>query len=145
MKGSNENENTDREELEHYYQRTDYAGINAVIFLLHKLKGQGTRENIIPWNDTILHNLKHIYFDSLDTCEATGWSAYITPDMKLLPCSFHNQMDNWAVDLKMHTIATAWNSHEFAGFRQHFLTSCPDCMLQKQCMGALCPDRIPLA
>ena len=145
------------------------AGINAVIFLLHKPVGLGKREDIIPWNDPclqelfrcvdnerfsckigfdscsvpgLLHSMKHVELASLDTCEAARWSAYVTPDMKLLPCSFDNQEENWAVDLRTHTIAEAWNSPEFADFRRRFLTSCPDCAWQKRCMGGcpICPD-----
>jgi len=151
-------------------------GVNAVIFLLHKPIGQGKMENVLAWDNIsllnlfryidneefsykigfdscsvpgLLHNMKNMNFDSLDTCEAARWSAYITPDMKLLPCSFDNQEERWAVDLRKHTIAEGWNSPEFKKFRQSFLVSCPGCRIQKQCMGGcpicrdivLCKDR----
>jgi radical SAM protein with 4Fe4S-binding SPASM domain len=86
--------------------------------------------------------MKHVNVNSLDTCEAARWSAYVTPDMKLLPCSFDNQGERWAVDLRNYTIEEAWNSLEFTRFRGGFLISCPDCGLRKQCMGGcpICPE-----
>lgn len=153
------------------------SGVNAVIFLLHKPIGLGRKENVLLWDDTdlqdlyhfintgsfphkvgfdscsvpgLLHAMNHINFDALDTCEAARWSAYVTPDLKLLPCSFDNQKEQWAVDLRQYTIAQAWNSPKFAHFRKSFLTSCPDCSIQRQCMGGcpickdivLCKDRM---
>lgn len=144
-------------------------GVNAVVFLLHKPIGAGRREKVLLWNDAdlqrlfqsidnrifsykigfdscsvpgLLYNMKNINFDSLDTCEAARWSAYVTPDMKLLPCSFDNQDERWAVDLREHTIVEAWNSVEFDRFRDNFHTSCPTCSRQRQCMGGclICPD-----
>ena len=144
-------------------------GVNAVIFLLHKPIGLGRKENLLSWEDAdlkelfryideetfpfkigfdscsvpgLLHNMKNTDFRSLDTCEAARWSAYVTPDMKLLPCSFDNQKERWAVDLRKYTIDEAWNGPEFEQFRNNFLTSCPDCPMQRQCMGGcpVCPE-----
>lgn len=139
-------------------------GINAVIFLLHKPVGLGTKEDVITkdnkdfWDFLDLVNKEEfqykIGFDSctvpalinldkvdqncLDTCEGGRWSAYITPDMKLLPCSFDNQEQKWAVDLAKHSIAEAWESDTFNDFRNHFVQSCPDCKHRTLCMGC-CP------
>lgn len=139
-------------------------GINAVIFLLHKPVGLGTKEDVITkdnkdfWDFLDLVNKEEfqykIGFDSctvpalinldkvdqncLDTCEGGRWSAYITPDMKLLPCSFDNQEQKWAVDLAKHSIAEAWESDTFNDFRNHFVQSCPDCKHRTLCMGG-CP------
>lgn len=147
------------------------VGVNAVVFLLHKPIGLGRRENLLSWKDGdlqelfryideeefpfkigfdscsvpgLLHHMKNVDFHSLDTCKAARWSAYVTPDMKLLPCSFDSQRERWAVDLRKYTLEEAWNSLEFAQFRSSFLTSCPGCHLQKQCMGGcpVCPDII---
>lgn len=100
-------------------------GINAVIFLLHKPVGLGTKEDMITRDNKdflnfldlvnerefpykigfdsctvpALINLDKVDPNCLDTCEGGRWSAYITPDMKLLPCSFDNQEQKWAVDL----------------------------------------------
>lgn len=139
-------------------------GINAVIFLLHKPVGLGTKEDMITRDNKDFFNFLHLVnegefpykigFDSctvpalinldkvepncLDTCEGARWSAYITPDMKLLPCSFDNQVQRWAVDLAKNTIAEAWESDIFEDFRNHFVQSCPGCKHRTKCMGG-CP------
>lgn len=80
--------------------------------------------------------------DSVDTCEGGCWSAYITADMKMLPCSFDNQSQRWAVDLRSHTIQEAWDSPAFEEFREHFRRSCPECEHRNACMGGcpICPE-----
>lgn len=139
-------------------------GINAVIFLLHKPVGLGTKEDMITKDNKdflnfldlvnkeefqykigfdsctvpALINLDKVEPNCLDTCEGGRWSAYITPDMKLLPCSFDNQGQKWAVDLTKYPIAEAWESDTFNDFRNHFVQSCPDCKHRTSCMGG-CP------
>lgn len=139
-------------------------GINAVIFLLHKPVGLGTKEDMITKDNKDFFNFLYLVnegefpykigFDSctvpalinldkvepncLDTCEGARWSAYITSDMKLLPCSFDNQAQRWAVDLAKNTIAEAWESDTFEDFRNHFVQSCPGCKHRTKCMGG-CP------
>lgn len=139
-------------------------GINAVIFLLHKPVGLGTKEDMITRDNKdflnfldlvnerefpykigfdsctvpALINLDKVDPNCLDTCEGGRWSAYITPDMKLLPCSFDNQEQKWAVDLAQYSIAKAWESSTFNDFRNHFSHSCPDCKHHTSCMGG-CP------
>lgn len=139
-------------------------GINAVIFLLHKPVGLGTKEDMITRDNKdflnfldlvnerefpykigfdsctvpALINLDKVDPNCLDTCEGGRWSAYITPDMKLLPCSFDNQEQKWAVDLAKYSIAEAWESNTFNDFRNHFSHSCPDCKHRTSCMGG-CP------
>lgn len=139
-------------------------GINAVIFLLHKPVGLGTKEDMITKANKDFFNFLHLVnegefpykigFDSctvpalinldkvepncLDTCEGARWSAYITPDMKLLPCSFDNQAQRWAANLAKNTIAEAWESDTFEDFRNHFVQSCPGCKHRTKCMGG-CP------
>lgn len=136
-------------------------GINAVIFLLHKPVGLGTKEDMITKDNKdflnfldlvnerefpykigfdsctvpALINLDKVDPNCLDTCEGGRWSAYITPDMKLLPCSFDNQEQKWAVDLAQYSIAEAWESNTFNDFRNHFSHSCPDCKHHTSCMG----------
>ena len=73
--------------------------------------------------------------DSLDTCERARWSAYISSDMKMMPCSFDNQDMRRVVDFKKHTIEEAWDSSEFEDFRDHFRNSCSDCTVRASCMG----------
>ena len=145
------------------------AGVNAIIFLLHKPVGMGTAEKVITIDDSQFRELLDyienrdfrfkIGFDScsvpalirddskisdysLDTCEGARWSAYITPDMKMLPCSFDNQAQKWAVDLRKKTILEAWNSPQFEDFRNCFRSACPHCPKRDMCMGGcpICPE-----
>lgn len=142
-------------------------GINAVVFLLYKPVGLGVEENVLKMDDErvkeffrlidtgsfdfkigfdsctvpALINFTHnINQDSFDTCEGGRWSAYITADMKMLPCSFDNQDMRWAVDLKTHTIQEAWDSEQFEDFRNHFKNSCGNCDRRYECRGG-CPIR----
>ena len=158
---------TIREALDRLHKNEFPKGINAIIFLLHKPVGLGSKEKVIQLdNELFLEFMKvvdkndfpykigfdscsipalinftsSIDLDSLDTCEGARWSAYITSDMKMLPCSFDNQEQHWAVDLKQYTIKEAWESEAFENFRQHFRTACPTCEKRKFCMGG-CPIR----
>lgn len=141
------------------------VGINAVVFLLHKPVGFGTEENVLQKDDSkvseffelvdtgnfpfkigfdscsvpgILHFCKRIAGESIDTCEGGRWSAYISPDMKMMPCSFDNSAMKWAVDLRTYTLQEAWDSPQFDDFRSRFLNSCPYCAKRENCMGG-CP------
>lgn len=142
-------------------------GINAIVFLLHKPVGLGSEGEIISRDNdefkefidyinsnrigykigfdsctvpALVCNQGNISIDSLDTCEGARWSAYITADMKMLPCSFDNQEQRWAIDLRTHTVEEAWNSEEFEVFRNYFRYSCPECSERDLCMGG-CPIR----
>lgn len=142
-------------------------GINAVVFLLYKPVGLGTKANVLKYDDErlkvffdLVDNMKHpfkIGFDSctipaihnftrsidersIDTCEGGRWSMYITSDMKALPCSFDNQEMRWSYDISNDTIQNAWNSEQFENFRNHFRTSCLSCKDRRNCMGG-CPIR----
>ena len=140
------------------------AGINAVIFLLHKSVGMGREEEVITsgnqefaqllelvdqgsfpfkigFDSCTVPALLHLPYtdpDSLDTCEGARWSAYISPDMKMMPCSFDNQKARWAVDLRTYSIREAWNSQAFEDFRNYFRTACPECGRRNACLGG-CP------
>lgn len=141
-------------------------GINAVIFLLHKPVGLGQKENMISLDDrrvneffklidagkfpyqigfdsctvpAILNTTHTINKNSLDTCEAARWSMYITPDMKVLPCSFDNQDMKYVVDLKkIGSIQKAWDSVQFEQIRNIFKNTCRGCSKQSECLGG-CP------
>jgi len=140
-------------------------GINAIVFLLHKPVGFGTEENVLQAGDPkveeffhcidkgkfpfkigfdscsvpgLLHYCPSLASESVDTCEGARWSAYISPDMKMMPCSFDNEAQRWAVDLENHTIQEAWDSAEFEDFRYRFRDSCPGCSKHNICMGG-CP------
>ena len=86
----------------------------------------------------IVNFTKNINSMYLDTCEGGRYSCYITPDMKMLPCSFDNQDLRWAVDLNTHTIQEAWNSDVFEDFRNHLRNSCKGCKDRELCRGG-CP------
>ena len=142
-------------------------GINAVVFLLHKPVGLGSYDKMIVNTDErlsefwkivdekqhpykigfdscavpgLINSCTNIAVDSLDTCEGARWSAYISSDMKMLPCSFDNQEERWAVDLRTSSIQEAWQSQTFDAFRRSFQNSCPACKDRTACMGG-CPIR----
>lgn len=145
------------------------AGINAIVFLLHKPVGLGSQTQVLKCGDSRVReflglacNGRHGYKigfdscsipglisqsidvnqDSVDTCEGARWSAYITSDMVMLPCSFDNQARRWAVNLRNHTIQEAWDSSVFEDFRGHFRRNCPNCEHRSACMGGcpICPE-----
>lgn len=146
-------------------QNNDFPnGINAVIFLLHKPAGQGSKANMLDFNDPrvktffelldrkhpfktgmdscnvpgALHFCKNVLPESLDTCEGGRFSCYIGPDMVMVPCSF-DQKRQYEVQLGNGvTIEDAWNSDEFERFRAHLRYSCPGCEMRNLCMGG-CP------
>lgn len=138
-------------------------GINAVIFLLHKPAGQGTKENVLLSDDPrvaeffslvdishpfrvgldscnvpgAINHCKNILSASLDTCEGGRFSCYISPDMIMLPCSF-DQQKRYQVSLREMTITDAWNSKPFEMFRNRMRGACPECDKKDMCMGG-CP------
>jgi len=142
-------------------------GVNAVIFLLHKPVGQGEKGELLTVGEDrlkkffslidgrkypfkigfdsctvpgLLHFTERIDFNSIDTCEGARWSAYITPDLKMLPCSFDCEGMRWGVDLKTHSIQEAWESRAFEAFRDLLRSACPECAVRAHCMGG-CPVR----
>jgi radical SAM protein with 4Fe4S-binding SPASM domain len=139
------------------------AGINAVVFLLHKPAGLGSINNVLSADDIRVSDFfelvdkKHRYKigmdscnvpgalnycnniakETLDTCEGARFSCYIGPDMIMVPCSF-DQNRKYEVSLKNMSIEEAWNSESFQKFRYHLRKSCPDCGNRELCMGG-CP------
>lgn len=138
-------------------------GINRIIFLLLKPIGEGAGNAVLPIDDQTKelfalfesdYGIEKIGYDSctvpgvlqyspridpqgFDACEAGRFSAYITSDLKIVPCSFDQNL-NWAVDLKENSIQSAWQSQLFEGFRKHFTDSCIGCSKWQDCMGG-CP------
>ena len=138
-------------------------GINAVIFLLHKPAGLGTKENMLSVNDARVGELfaeidkrhpfkvgmdscnvpgaikfcKNIAPESLDTCEGARYSCYIGADMVMVPCSF-DQNRHFEISLKNMNIEEAWNSEQFDNFRERMHKACPKCKKYSLCMGG-CP------
>lgn len=139
--------------------------INAVIFLLHKPVGLGQMNNVIDVKDSrvkeffdlidsnefpfkigfdsctvpgIVNFTKNISKNSLDFCEGGRFSMYISSDMKAVPCSFVGSELKWEYDISSDAIYNAWHSDQFNDFRQHFISSCPECKDRVNCMGG-CP------
>lgn len=125
----------------------DIDRLNAVIFLLFKPAGAGANLKWIPtryqfstfadhvfkpkskfkigMDSCLVNHVLHytepdkIQKMSIDTCEGARMSAYITPDMKMMPCSFANT-SVWAVPIKdKKDINYIWNrSMNFKSFRK---------------------------
>ncbi|MBN2259217.1 MAG: radical SAM protein [Clostridiales bacterium] len=139
-------------------------GVNRTVFLLHKPVGLGESNNVLKANDKKVQNFfalfneekycdiagfdscgvpgiinfsPNIHLDSIDTCEGARYSAYITSDMKMTPCSFDQEL-KWSCDLYEMTIDEAWNSQAFDRFRNTLKTSCPTCDMKNHCLGG-CP------
>ena len=163
------NSDTLDEAVRHLEEDDFPGGINAVVFLLHKPVGLGTQEKVITQENpdfqkfmclvhgrrfrfkigfdsctvpAIVNQPGSIRMESVDTCEGARWSAYISPDMKMMPCSFDNQEQRWAVDLRRYSIAEAWRSDAFEDFRNRLRKACPDCSVRSMCMGGcpICPE-----
>jgi radical SAM protein with 4Fe4S-binding SPASM domain len=146
-------------------------GINAVIFLLHKPVGLGEASNVLDRDDprtaeffNLINAANYPYrigFDScsvpalinyceaidyrfVDTCEGGRFSCYISPDMRMTPCSF-DQEGRWSVDLDSTSIQAAWESEIFNDFRKTMQSSCHSCLERDLCFGG-CPidERIVL-
>jgi len=139
-------------------------GINAVVFLLYKPVGHGREDKVISVEDKrlseffsltekehifkvgfdscsvpgIINFCNHTSMDTVDTCEGGRWSAYISSDMKMMPCSFANQTEEWSVDLKVFSVKEAWESKVFQSFRKILCESCPGCEKREFCLGG-CP------
>jgi radical SAM protein with 4Fe4S-binding SPASM domain len=141
------------------------AGINAVIFLLFKPVGCGKSSDTLHWSDPRVERFysaienNHLSFKvGLDACNMPGvinfskkinpvstspcdggsFSAYITSDNYMLPCSFDNVTRNYAFDLNGHTIKEGWKSESFNKFRNYHHNSCPSCAFQNDCRGGCC-------
>jgi len=127
--------------------KIDLKKLNAVVFLLFKpigkgknlpewipskdqikefgeLIGQSKTEFKIGADSCLINNIqKYANFNnqqkiSVDTCESGRMSVYITPDMKLVPCSFADHDIN-GCDIKNHKIKDVWkNAKPFQTFRK---------------------------
>lgn len=110
-------QNSIDEAIERLRENDFPAGINAVIFLLHKPAGLGAKENVLTFNDKRvsvffeqfdgIHPFKvgmdsctvpgavnfcrNVLPESLDTCEGGRFSCYIDAEMVMVPCSFDQE------------------------------------------------------
>jgi MoaA/NifB/PqqE/SkfB family radical SAM enzyme len=135
--------------------KVDLEKLNAVIFLLFKPQGRGknltheipTEEQIKVfaslvnehktkfkiWVDRCLVNkIKKLNMfpkeqeQFVDTCEGSRASVYVSPDMKLIPCSFGNH-DEYGISIKDKSIKEVWTEGKsFKEFRK-ILTKEPAC------------------
>ncbi len=140
------------------------AGINSVIFLLHKPVGLGSKKNVLSPSDPrvaelyaqidrgrrrfkvgmdsccvpgIVNFCHNVIPEAIEPCEGGRFSCYIGPDLVMLPCSF-DQPKQYGVSLREHTIEQAWNSPSFDQFRGVLQSRCPGCARRESCMGG-CP------
>lgn len=122
----------------------DIKEINAVIFLLFKPQGAGKNVDLRPYKhqlqlfsqlvinpkseckigmDSCLvnHVLKYVEMHPdqrmcVDTCEGARMSAYISPDLKFMPCSFSDH--SLSVKINENNLKELWNDGTpFKNFR----------------------------
>lgn len=142
-------------------------GINAIIFILYKSAGFGSKNKILNLNNiyfqkflniinenkfayqigfdtcctpAILKSCSNIPKESLDFCEAARFSMYIDAEMNAYPCSFDCTAKNWAVSLKNTTIKEVWNSKVFSTFREKYYNSCTEESCKINCGGKCALD-----
>jgi len=151
------------EAIDRVTNNTFPVGINRVIFLLHKPIGDGQTNEVLKYNNpkvkqffelfdnkdianqsgfdscgvpALVSYTKKLHKDCIESCEAARFSAYISSDFCLVPCSFEKNK-KYAISLRNRSIEDAWNSDEFNQFRLKHQSSCKNCMNHKIC-GA-CP------
>jgi MoaA/NifB/PqqE/SkfB family radical SAM enzyme len=136
--------------------KIDIEKLNAVVFLLFKPQGSGKyRVDLIPTRDQIktfsgmvftpyskfkigmdsclinhvleFANPNHIQRMAIDTCESSRMSAYISPSMKLVPCSFADHSEYGIEMTPKYGIEFLWqNSFSFERFRKRLKRN-PNC------------------
>lgn len=138
----------------------EFPKVNAIIFLLHKPQGLGTKAQVLKSNDprvieffelltkdnyyrfgidsctvpAMINYSQNYDINSLDTCEAARFSCYISADMKMVPCSFDTENEH-KVDLRQYTLQEAFDSEKFELFRNKLRFSCRSCQSREDCMG----------
>lgn len=152
------------EAIQRTRERNWPSGINRIIFLLHKPVGYGSQDEVLHIEDprvktffalfdqtdiaeragfdsccvpAILNLTTKIHPACIEACEAGRFSAYISPDLKLYPCSFEKD-DTFAVSLSNHSIQEAWDSEIFESFRDRQIHKCPQCSQRSTCLSG-CP------
>ena len=140
-------------------KKVNLESLNAVIFLLFKPQGRGKYlKSWIP-KVSQLHQfsklikepkckfkvgldsclvckiIKYNNFSpeqkmAIDTCESGRMSVYITPDMKLVPCSFADY-DTYGVSIRDKSIKEVWdNSQPFIQFRDKLEKDPEECPIK---------------
>lgn len=140
-------------------------GIRAVIFLLYKPVGYNRTDLVLKKDNPYLKRFFELMnadnqtfmmgFDSclvpgvvnycqdvapqcIEPCESGRFSAYISPDNKMYPCSFI-QSPHYECDLKHLSIQQVWNSSVFETFRKPQRVACLECSKRELCLGG-CPE-----
>lgn len=156
--------NTIDEAIERLENNTFPKGISALVFLLHKPKGQGSQKNVLSITDPRVIKLlklidnqdfdfdigfdsctvpglininKNIFPQSIEPCEGARFSCYISPKLVMTPCSFDTE-EKYGVSLVDKTIEEVWMSEAFENFRKNQRFRCPNCPHQENCKGG-CP------
>lgn len=141
--------------------KIDLIKLNSIIFLLFKPHGAGqtldwtpTVDQIKEFSDIIFNpqtifkigidsclvnrvlqyaNPNKIQLMSIDTCEGSRQSAYITPDMKMMPCSFADK-NKFAVQITDDKdVSFIWNNSPiFKRFRNTLYGNKTQCPLFKE-------------
>lgn len=139
-------------------------GINRIIFLLHKPIGQGTLDHVLQATDPRVRTFFELFddpiyanlagFDScsvpgllmhtrnldpcaIEGCEAGRFSAYITPEGRLYPCSFMQEGFD-GIDLGSVSLQNAWDHPTMEQFRERYEGKCTSCSMKNLCLGG-CP------
>ncbi len=137
-----------------------FENINAVIVLNYKPIGKGSQDLMVRDGE----KLKFFYesaskckdvkigFDSccvpgvytwmnvnpvlIDSCEAARFSAFVSEDMKMYPCSFMANTDQYG-DLRYESVSDIWQSHPaFVKHRDAMHNNpCKGCAHRKVCNG----------
>jgi radical SAM protein with 4Fe4S-binding SPASM domain len=86
--------------------------------------------------------------ETVDFCEAARFSAYISEELFLYPCSFMNDISKNGVDLRKQALQDGWRfGEDFIEMRErlslpakqkHFISSCKTCEEYQMCHGG-CP------
>jgi radical SAM protein with 4Fe4S-binding SPASM domain len=140
-------------------------GIRAVIFLLYKPVGYDRFDLVLKKDNPYLLRFFELMnaddrsfmmgFDSclvpgvvnyckdvapqcIEPCESGRFSAYISSDCMMYPCSFI-QAPHYECDLKQMNIQQVWNSSKFETFRMTQRLACPTCAKRDLCLGG-CPE-----
>lgn len=135
-----------------------FEWLNAIIFLNYKSVGKGvpmrklTETELQTFFRLVAYSGIKTGFDSCsisgvlkyldvpafltESCEAARFSAFISEDLKMYPCSFMSG-SRMHGDLKKDSILKIWNENEsFKAFRAKSLTRrCSDCCLSTDCQG----------
>lgn len=78
----------------------------------------------------------NVYPFFMESCEAGRFSAFISEEMQMYPCSFMANTDSYE-DLRKHNMIDIWrNSNVFTGFRNIIQNChCKECKFERLCNG----------